>query len=200
MQPEPELFEVLVRSPGNAFLVQTPKPTAKQWKSHAYWQRVGRELYIAYRKICAYTCHFIADDTGVSSVDHFQSKDRRPDLAYEWSNYRLACLRLNGRKHTKEILDPFEIQDDWFTLKFPVLHVVPHPDLSQEMAATVQKTIDALGLCDEESCVAARARYLDCYCRDVFPFEHLEEEAPFLAKELTRQGLVLSIKDIWLNP
>lgn len=197
-RPEPGVFDAKVRMPGRTFLAATPKPTGEQWKRHAYWQRVSREMYQAYEKVCAYTCHYIAPDTGIFSVDHFRPKDRFPLEAYEWSNFRLACTRLNGRKHTKDILDPFLIEDGWFTLIFPLLHVVPDPSLPPALRAQVQETIDELQLCDEGTCVLARQSYVDAYCGERITFEHLEIEAPFLAKELVRQALVEEIKVMWL--
>ena len=55
-------------------------------------------------------------------VDHFYPKSVRPDMAYEWSNFRLASLKLNCRKREfQDVLDPFTIEPGWFCLSFPSL-------------------------------------------------------------------------------
>jgi hypothetical protein len=50
----------------------------------------------------------------------------RPDLAYEWSNYRLASQKINSYKgKSTAILDPFHIQPGWFVLNFTNLFIEP---------------------------------------------------------------------------
>jgi hypothetical protein len=55
-----------------------------------------------------------------------------------------------------------------------------------------------LGLNDEESCLENRAKYVKDYCGGHITFDHLKNEAPFLGKELERQGLVDRIKEIMI--
>jgi hypothetical protein len=119
-----------------------------------------------------------------------------PHLAYDWSNYRLVCGKLNGRKGDHEdVLDPFTLPDGWFVIDFPSLMVFPGSQLSPEQAEQVIKTINRLKLNDEDF-LQERAEYLqDHYVRN-YPFSYLERKAPFLAKELKRQDLVERIKEI----
>lgn len=194
MQAEPQKFEREVRKPGKAYLAKVPNPTSKQFQTHAYWTRIGREIYLAYGKVCAYTCHYIAPDTGSRHVDHFVAKTRKPALAYEWSNYRLACGLVNSRKGTAVVLDPFTIQDGWFVINFPSLLVKPDSTLSASDQIAVKYTIDKLRLNDEVTCVQARMSYIRNYCQGRIDFEHLRKEAPFLGMELERQDLVDDIK------
>ena len=188
-QPEPENFGAMVRQRGERFLASRPREPIR-FRGHEYWRYVTDELYEAYDGICAYTCHRIARDTGWSSVEHFVPKSVQPGLAYEWSNYRLVCGRLNGRKgEHQDVLDPFEIENGVFRLDFPSLQVRPAEGLSDEVAFRAQETIDRLKL-NDEICVKSRHAYLDPYCRGRFDLEYVSEEAPFLYREIVRQNLV----------
>lgn len=189
-QPEPATFDELVRRPGRQFLRQHPAPTTKQWRNRAYWTRILSNLHDAYCGVCAYSCHWIPFDTGHDTVEHFRPKNVFPRQAYEWSNYRLVCGTLNGRKGTDlNVLDPFEVQDDWFVLNFPSGQVHPSPALSRQRVGRVLHTIKQLGLNDEGTCLKARLRYVKCFCVEEVTFAHLVSEAPFIAREIQRQGL-----------
>lgn len=198
LQPEPLQFDARVRRRGLRFLSRNPNPTQKQWGNHNYWTEVGFDLHAAYGGICAYSCHWIAYDTGWKTTEHFLPKSHYPRLAYEWSNYRLVAGVLNGRKSDNEILDPFQIENGWFTLKFPSLLVVPYPGLDSEIKQRVISTIDILGLNDEDTCMKSRAKYIEDYCKGDISFYYLSGEAPFIAKELERQNLVDRIREIMI--
>lgn len=100
---------------------------------------------------------------------------------------------MNSRKQAHDdVLDPFEIGPDWFTLEFSFLQVLPNNDCSEERRQTIQSTIDRLKLnCAE--CISARANYYDAYLREEINFGYLEKMAPFVARELIRQGLLKQI-------
>jgi hypothetical protein len=197
-KPEPEHFDVRVRQRGSNFLASVPSPTEKQWKSHRYWSEVSDDIYALYGGICAYSCHWISPDTGWRHVEHFKPKAIFPQLAYEWSNYRLASGILNERKGIKEVLDPFVIENGWFIIDFSTLKVRSSPALPQDLEKKVEDTCDILGLNDESTCMKNRARYIELYCKDKISFQHLVEDAPFIAMELRRQGLVDSIKNMMI--
>jgi hypothetical protein len=136
--------------------------------------------------ICAYLCVLIPPGTGGPSTDHVAPKSKRPDLAFEWSNYRLVSLLMNARKRDfEDVLDPFEIPDGWFILELSILQVLPSPDLDEATRARVQATIDRLGL-NEKECRDARALYYDRYLMAQLPFEVLQEWSPFVAREVLR--------------
>lgn len=196
-QPEPASFDAKVRQPGKRFLKTTPNPTEAEWRGHAYWRQCARELHQAYRGICAYSCHWIPLDTGFSSVDHFKPKKQFPRQAYEWNNYRLASGILNGRKGDRNVLDPFEIEDGWFVLEFPSLLVKPEASLPPERLAQVALTCEVLLLNDEATCLKNRVRYVEDYCKGEISYGYLESNAPFIARELERQGLKSAIIDMW---
>lgn len=198
VKPEPAKFNESVRGPGQEFIRQHPRPTDKQWSKNNYWKHVAKELHSAYEGICAYSCHWISYDTGWRTVEHFLPKSQYPEFAYDWNNYRLVCGVLNSRKGTRRILDPFLVENGWFIIRFPSLLVVPAPELDTNLQAKVKETCGILGLNDEDTCMKTRSKYVEDYCRGRINFDHLRQEAPFLATELERQGLVERIKEIMI--
>lgn len=194
LQPEPSSFDAVVRIPGKRFLKMATRPI--NWDGKDYWQRTLSDLYEAYGGICSYSAEWIPYTTGVATVDHFIPKSARPVMAYEWNNFRLACLKLNSRKGTsREVLDPFLLQPGWFILDFPSHLVKPDPALATNPRRKIQKTIDRLKLNDDDNCVKARLRWTLAYC-DGIPFDFLRRNAPFIAYELERQRLIERIKAI----
>jgi len=151
---------------------------------------------MAFNGICAYSCHWIPRDSGAGTVDHFRPKARYPDLAYEWSNYRLANLLCNSRKGDHEdVLDPFEVQAGWFTLNFPSLMVRPEAKLARLHRDRVQATIDRLRL-NDEAVLETRLQYLLLYCTGEASIHLLRALAPFIVVELERQDLLDAIREI----
>jgi hypothetical protein len=195
-QPEPLDFSRKVREPGKAFLKIVPHPTTTEWKNREYWQRALPDLYRAYGGICAYSAEWVPYTTGNPTVDHFIPKFVEPELAYEWSNYRLASSRFNSRKGShQDILDPFTLEADWFILDFPSLQVKPNPKLSDSQANLVMATRKRLGL-NDDLCVQSRLRWIQTFCNGDIDFAYLKRNAPFIAYELERQNLVDKIKSI----
>ncbi|HET6251501.1 MAG TPA: hypothetical protein VFE47_27700 [Tepidisphaeraceae bacterium] len=198
-QKQPTRFSATVARPGREFLSRTSNPTREEWSSHAFWTEISAELKARYSHICAYTCHWIPADTGFQSVEHFKPKKLYPHLAYVWSNYRLVCGRLNGRKGDHEdVLDPFLVRNGWFVLDFDSMQVRPSDAISPELATAVEITIKRLKLNDDDTCVEARQEWITQYCKAPgIPFETLRRYAPFIAMELERQGMRDSIKEIY---
>ena len=129
--------------------------------------------------------------TGSRTVDHFAPKSKHPDLAYEWSNYRLVCGTMNARKnHFEDVLDPFEVENGWFQLEFSFFQVVSKSDLESAERAEVQATIDRLRLNDND-CRQMRSRYYDDFIGGDISFDYLARCSPFVAMEMKRQRLVL---------
>lgn len=197
LRPEPAVFDDRVRIPGRRFLARNPNPSTKEFNKHSYWRRILENLHESYGGICAYSCHWIPYDTGGDTVEHFLAKSNYPVQAYEWSNYRLVCATLNGRKGTHDdVLDPFEIGNGWFVINFPSLLVKPSPGLDDAMKNQVRATINRLGLNDESTCFKSREKYVKNFCKGCITYAYLSEEAPFIAYELDRQGLINNINDI----
>ncbi len=197
LQPEPPHFIKRVRQPGHDFLIKKPNPTTRDWYTHNYWTRVVDDLYKAYSGICAYSCHWIPPDTGSKSVEHFKPKKKYPKEAYRWENFRLVSGNPNGRKGDYEdVLDPFTLSDGWFVIDFPSLLIRPGKGLLPAEAEQVIMTIKRLRLNDEGTCLQARMNWIRDHITVPFPFSHLEKKAPFIAKELKRQNMVETIRDV----
>jgi hypothetical protein len=182
-QPEPPDFDAKVRKPGLSDLA------SPEGELRPHWRHCATQLWQAYKGVCAYSSLHIPRGTGALSVDHLLPKSKRRELAYEWSNYRLACVRMNARKNDLEdVLDPFEVQDGWFALELSTLEVVPGEGLPDALRAQVQKTIDRLDLNDDEF-VRARDAHYSAWKEGDMSFRLLLKFCPFLAKELLRQGV-----------
>ncbi len=197
-QPEPEIFAAEVRKRGLLFLSKNPKPSARTWKGHDYWRAILPDIHRAYREVCAYCCHWIPFDTGGRTIEHFLPKSKYPERAYDWSNYRLVCQLLNGRKGEKEdVLDPFMVEDGWFALDFDSLQVEPSAALCLPLRSRVRATIEQLRLNDQGTCRQMRETWFDEYCEGHISFGFLQRRAPFIAKELERQGRIGEVRARW---
>lgn len=200
LQPNaPVDFKATVATPGARWLrkqswYQETTPTAEQAVPKGtffppYWRKALPALHDAYHGICAYLGIYIDRAIGAASVDHFKPKTHFPGLAYTWSNYRLSSLSRNRRKGVHfDIIDPCEIAGDWFVVEPDNGALAPNPDLPQEMKDRVRKTIDELGL-DEEDCRKMRLHFLAHYLKGDVSAHYLEQYAPYLWHEVQRQNL-----------
>lgn len=193
-QPEPPSFDQDVRQKGIAHLqrkaiaLHEPLPTGTELA--AYWRDCLDDLYSAYQGTCAYLGVFFERTVGGATVDHFVAKSKRPVLAYEWSNFRLACHTMNSRKHDYEdVLDPFEVEDGWFQLELVTGRIYAAPELPEDVRSRVTATIERLGL-DDAGNRETRARHFRRYREAPYPAEYLKEYSPFVFLEAQRQGLL----------
>jgi hypothetical protein len=196
-QPEPEEFDELVRKRGGKFLSKftNSKPTSKQWSRNDYWNGVRTRFYAAYKGICAYSAHWIPL-TANPNIDHYIPKSVNKNLAYEWSNYRLACALVNTLKGDhQDVADPFTLNNNSFLLDFPTLIVSVNPTLAGEEICELERTIQRLKL-NSDNFVNDRSRWLEPYCLGEVDFPFLQRNAPFIAYELERQDLIDKIKII----
>lgn len=187
--PKPEYpdFDGQVRKPGAAFLATCPSPTSQQFRDKNFWSRAAAELHAAYSGVCAYTAVYLPQQ---GSIDHFKPKSTHPQLAYEWSNFRLASGRINSTKGNKaDVLDPFEIEDDWFHLDIPECLMRANPALPKETRVRVNATINSLRLNADDHYAQDRCAILMEYASGEISLGFLQRRYPFLAKEIVRQGL-----------
>ncbi|WP_150110981.1 hypothetical protein ACOWPH_22940 [Anabaena sp. PCC 7938] len=190
-QRKPDDFDKKVRNPGLTFLSKVPNPKTEDWKKGAYWQESLDDLCKVYGRICAYSAQWMPRTEGTPTVDHFVPKSAKPEWAYEWDNFRLACLKLNARKRNfLDVIDPCSLQEDCFILDFPSLFIQPNPNILDPLQNRLVTTIKRLKLNEDDNCVKGRLDWLLPYCQKDYPFEYLKSKAPFIAYELERQGLV----------
>jgi len=184
-KPEPDCFDTRVRVPGNKFLL-TKSPSDN---FRPYWTRCIKELYASYEGICAYLGIYIYKTGGVT-VDHFIPKSAMPELAYEWDNYRLCSSIINSRKHNyQDIIDPFDIDNEWIYLNFLTGEVFPNPSLSNFVITLINQTIFRLKLNYGDTC-DIRMDYWTEYCERHIDIDYLKRKAPFIYKEASRQRLL----------
>ena len=189
-QPPPADFDTKVGNPGRAFLKRSGTPVS--FKGMELWKNCLNDLRTAYKGICSYCCLWIPLNC---SVDHFQPKTTNPNLAYEWSNYRLAHQKINSYKgESTSVLDPFHIQDGWFMLDFANCFVKPNKELPQDIQDEITTTIQVLRLNTDDTLVQSRFDLLRDYSKGYCTMEFLEAKYPFLAVELKRQGVHETIK------
>jgi len=186
-QPEYPGFNAEVRLPGAAFLASNPHPNSDQFKKKNFWNKAAKELHAAYAGVCAYTAMYL---TNQGSVDHFLPKTTHPQLAYEWSNYRLAGGRINSQKANQVgILDPFQVQNDWFFMDIPACLLRANPALPKPLRNQISATINSLRLNDDDNYVQERCNILMDFAGAHVSTDFLQRRYPFVAKEVARQQL-----------
>lgn len=196
----PPSFEERVRRPGMRWLEEQGIPLGTRLdpgtKIHPYWRECLDELHTRYGGVCAYLCVFVERCTGGACTDHFIAKSRTAGLAYEWSNYRLACATMNARKRDfEDVLDPFELAPDTFGLELVTGRIYPNPERPEPERRVAQSTIDRLSL-DDAGCRKMRGRRFFDYvvARGPKPNPVLEDQlrrySPFIWSEAKRQGLL----------
>ncbi len=120
-------FNREVRQKGSAWLQKTPDARTKD-RPPPYWSKCLPHLRRAFRGLCGYAAMKVESK---GTVDHFRSwaktKGAEPGLAYEWTNYRFCSAALNARKNKfdEDMLDPFEVQGDWFRVSLPDMQLLP---------------------------------------------------------------------------
>ncbi|HEY2546658.1 MAG TPA: hypothetical protein VGI46_11380 [Candidatus Acidoferrum sp.] len=191
-KPEPDDFEVKVRTPGRAFLRHVPNPSPKQFSKNSYWQKCLPQLNAAYGGVCAYSACWLPME---SSVDHFVPKTVDKNLAYEWSNYRLSSLRLNSYKGDRtDVLDPFHVLRGWFVLNLTNFLIEPSTGLEPQIETEVRNTIETLRLNRDDILVNLRFKIVKDYAKGLVNFDFLTTYYPFIASELDRQNQKEAIK------
>lgn len=195
---QPQDFYILVEKPGQEFLNTTPQPSQDQWKSHNYWRLVADDLHKSYKGVCAYYCQYIPLVTGSDTVEHFMPKSHHPVEAYKWSNYRLVCGMMNGRKgNYEDVLDPFNIGDDWFVVDFDTYMVCPNDKLDINTKKQVERTIKRLKL-NKQDCIEGRMESLRIFA-EFGGIEFLDWYAPLIARELRKQEKINEIRQRFLD-
>jgi hypothetical protein len=209
--PEPAGFDAKVRQPGLDAIAEltggTPRHPRRGRKRKKVadrpedipakcfsplWREVLPEMLNAYERRCAYLALHIEPATGNPTVDHIIPKSKAWSLVYEWSNYRLAAGLINSKKgEVENVLDPFEIDPDWFALEFVTFQVKSGPGAAGDIADRVEDTITKLGL-NRDECCKARQAYFDEYLSEEapIPYSYLLRRAPFVAGEMGRQGFL----------
>jgi hypothetical protein len=136
---EPSEFDRKCRVPGNRWIAANPGR-----RPNALWAAFTAALADGFQQRCGYSAVLIQNGT----VDHFLSWKNRPELTYEWSNYRYADHRLNAKKQNIDdaILDPYEVGDDWFEILLPSLQMRVTDRVPAKLRKRAELTLRRLGL------------------------------------------------------
>jgi hypothetical protein len=179
--PEPEHFDAKARQPGNEWLAKNPQ--AKRPKD--YWSEFRNDLADGFKNICAYSVMYLSDGT----VDHYLSCKNYRHLAYEWSNYRYAAQWINSSKRTldEEILDPFQVGDDWFKILLPSLQLVVTDKVPLSERKRAEFTLQRLHLQDDERVIRQRQAWYQLYLDGDLTLTGLEKKAPLIARAVRKQ-------------
>jgi len=192
-------FDLKVRKPGENWLqrqgIALSRPLPLRTDVPDYWRECSDVLYRKYNRVCAYLAVYVRIKRRGATVDHFLPKTKFPKLIFEWSNYRLACLDMNGNKgDCCTVLDPFTLAPGTFRLRLPTGEIYVNPDLPVESRAEAQATIEQLQL-DLACYREMRATDYHDYVKQCQAGEAAGEEArrqlmkysPFVCQEVERQ-------------
>ena len=179
--PEPETFDARVRVRGNAWLKEHSTGRLRD-----YWREFTPQLRAGFRGLCAYSAMYIQS----GDVDHFAPCVTNRALAYEWGNYRYADASLNSRKQgraVEEMLDPFEVDDDWFEVILPSLQLVVTDRCPEALRGRARLMIDGLGLGHSDWVLDIRRGWFDEWKGGHLSLEGLERRAPLIARAIRKQ-------------
>jgi uncharacterized protein (TIGR02646 family) len=193
-QPEPAAFDAQVRQRGlqwmNAQGIGLNQPLPSGTALPPYWRDCLADLHTSYGGICAYVAVFVERVTGTPSADHFVAKSQDPGLTYEWSNYRLACSKMNSRKRDfSDVLDPFTLAPGTFRMEPVTGRIYADPALPPTDMVAAEATIQRLHL-DDAECRELRARHLEECLQGDRSGNNLRKYSPFVWQEAKRQGLL----------
>jgi hypothetical protein len=90
------------------------------------------------------------------------------------------------------ILDPFAIQADWFVIRFDTFRIEAATGLRQQLEQAIVHTINVLKL-NHDAYIDNRYAVLKEYSNGDCSIGFLRRRYPFIARELERQGLTVSI-------
>jgi len=184
---EPPEFDERCRQRGNQWLAEHPNAA----RPKDYWTEFKPQLADGFLDLCAYTVMWAANGT----VDHFLSwkstRDERPDLAYEWSNYRFCADWMNKSKLNADdsVLDPFEVEDGWFEILLPSLQMVITDQVPEHMREKAQYTLIRLHLRDDERVMRQRREWYRMYQSGGLPLDELSRKAPLIAAAVRKQQM-----------
>lgn len=191
--PEPPDFDAVCRGPGNAKWVarRLAGDTPKTSELPKLWAKYEADFYSAFDGRCGWWAMWIAE----GEVEHFLSIKNRPDLAYEWNNYRFIAGSVNGSKgnHDDKVLDPFEIQDGWFEVILPSMQLIATDQLPAALAGKARFTLEQLRLREGTKVVRSRRNWYQSF-KNGTPMLELEKFAPLVAiavKKLQASGSAL---------
>ena len=141
----------------------------------------------ALREVFGGRCGYCAMRVMKGQVDHFIpvavfKAESNHHLAYEWSNFRYGEGALNQRKADARVLDPYEVQDDWFQILLPSLQLILTDRVPHDIRPLAEFTVERLGLRDHEVVVRYRQAWFSSYRESHLNLDGLRRFAPLVAR------------------
>ena len=126
------------------------------------------------------------------TVDHFLSRNHHRHLSYEWSNFRYVSHWLNSSKQAldAQVLDPFDVQDEWFEIVLPSLVMRLTKCVPARVRPLAEFTLRRLQLDDGDRVYDQRKIYYDEVVETGHPIAWLERFAPMLATAVRRERVL----------
>jgi hypothetical protein len=179
-RPEPANFDRRCRKRGRQWLKTHPD---YQGRPRDYWSEFEPDLREAFEGRCGYCAMRVMK----GQVDHFVPvamfrAEANYHLAYEWSNFRYGEGTLNQRKAAARVLDPFEVEDDWFQILLPSLQLVLTDKVPKDIRPLAEFTLERLGLRDHEVVVRFRREWFRMYQEGHLSLDGLRKVAPLVAR------------------
>jgi hypothetical protein len=181
--PEPDAFTYDARPRALEWLARQNRELRRP---RDFWSPFRLVLAEGFSNRCGYSAMYIPDGT----VDHFVSWDEDQALAYEWSNYRYATGWINSSKQNltcTEILDPFDVEDDWFEILLPSLQLVATKNIPAKYRKRAETMLTRLGLRDDERILRQRREWYRLYQEKKLTLDGLHELAPLIAVAVEKQ-------------
>lgn len=180
----PPRFNELVFRPGREWLAKHP---GKKVGLPPHWLKVKEHVVAAFHGRCAYTAMWLSHD---GDIDHFVSIDEDRNKAYRWSNLRYSSGWLNGSKQglrASQILDPFDVEDDWFELEIPSLHLHVTAACPIVVRSRAEFMVSRLHLRDGEQVMRSRRAFYAQYRSGRATLAYLDDLAPLIARAIRKQ-------------
>ncbi len=177
---EPATFDAECRQKGKDWLAQQ---TTLDGRPRDFWSPFREDLRAGFLCRCGYYAMYIHDGT----VDHFLSWDNckatNPQLAYEWSNFRFIANSLNSKKGTldDQLLDPFEVGDDWFEVEIPSFVLRMTERIPSHLRKKAADTLDRLDLQQGRKAVTLRWEWYEQHRLGELSLAGLNRNAPLVA-------------------
>lgn len=182
---EPATFDTECRKPGLAWLADLDHNP----RHRPLWREFTAQLREAYGRRCGFLAMYIANGT----IDHWVSLRTDRSLAYEWGNFRFVDGQVNSAKKPSwegQLLDPYEVQDDWFELHLPSLQLLVSPHLAGIARERAEFTLRKLRLDHGEDIIRLRREWLQMYEEHKIALEGLDDKAPLLARAIRKRDAV----------
>ncbi|WP_445004793.1 hypothetical protein [Halomonas mongoliensis] len=179
---EPDGFDEECRKKGLRWLEDNPDKE----RPRDYWTRFRDDLANAFSCRCGFGAMYITSGT----VDHHVSCHENRMLSYEWSNFRYVEGWMNSSKNKvshADILDPFEVNNDWFEIDLPSLQLKLTDKIPEEYLERAKYTLKRLPLQHDERVIKQRRAWYELYEAGDLSLKGLRKMAPLIAKAVEKK-------------